>query len=268
MTLHETTTLHRRDLLGVLGAGAAAAFLPACASTVGTGEATGSGAAGGGAGAFSGAMSGAAWGGWDEATGKFVLPPLPYAYEALEPHIDAQTMRLHHDIHHLGYVNGLNSALERLGKLRAGDATVGSVTAISRDLAFHGSGHLLHCIFWTNMTASGSGGQPSDALAAAIKQSFGDMDTMWKHFAAASKGVEASGWGLLVFEPMSRRLMVMQSEKHQNLTAWGVVPLLVLDVWEHAYYLKYQNKRADYVEAFRHIINWKDVSERYAAAAG
>lgn len=199
-------------------------------------------------------------GGFNAETGQYTLPPLPYAYDALEPHIDAQTMRLHHDIHHQGYVNGLNATLEALRKLRA-DGT-GSAKALSRDLAFHGSGHFLHAVFWNNMAPKG-GGTPTGPLRAAIDRSFGSFDAFWSHFASASGAVEGSGWGILAYEPMSDSLVVMQAEKHQNLTAWGVTPLLVIDVWEHAYYLRYQNKRGDYIKAFREVINWKDVAERY-----
>ncbi|MGI9013117.1 MAG: superoxide dismutase [Phycisphaerales bacterium] len=204
--------------------------------------------------------------GWDAESGKYVLPPLPYDPAALEPHIDAQTMSLHHDIHHKGYVDGLNTTLEKLAALRNGDASAGSVKALSRDLAFHGSGHALHTIFWQNMCPPGDSGQPDQSLLNAFTRSFGTFDAFWSHFASAAKAVEGSGWGLLVYDPLSTHLGVMQAEKHQNLTAWGVVPLLVIDVWEHAYYLRYQNHRAEYVDNFRKIINWADVSERLARA--
>lgn len=204
--------------------------------------------------------------GFDPATGRYVLPPLPYEYDALEPHIDIQTMRLHHDIHHLGYVNGLNAALDGLKTLR--ETGTGDVKALSRELAFHGSGHFLHVLFWRNMASpdAGGGGEPEGALAEAITRAFGSFDAFWKHFAAACIGVEASGWGILAYEPMADSLIIMQSEKHHDLTAWGAVPLLALDVWEHAYYLRYQNRRGEYVQAFRHVINWSDVAERFAAA--
>lgn len=196
--------------------------------------------------------------------GEYVLPPLPYAYDALEPHIDAQTMRLHHDKHHAGYVKGLNASLAALKKARdAGDYSL--VQYYSGKVAFNGSGHILHSIFWTNMSPKG-GGQPKGALAKAINRDFGSFAKFKAHFIAASTKVEGSGWGILAYEPMGRRLVVLQAEKHQNLTAWGVTPLLVLDVWEHAYYLKYQNRRGDYVKAFFNVINWKDVARRLKAA--
>ena len=206
--------------------------------------------------------------GFDPESGKYILPPLPYPYEALEPAIDAQTMKLHHDIHHQGYVNGLNATLEKLAALREGDEDMaGQVKALSRDLAFHGSGHSLHTIFWQNMCPAADSGEPDQPLTNAFTRSFGSVENFWKHFAAAAKKVEGSGWALLVYDPMSTHLGIMQAEKHQNLTAWGVVPLLVIDVWEHAYYLKYQNKRGDYVDNFRSIINWTDVSQRLISAS-
>ena len=207
--------------------------------------------------------------GWDDAAGKYVLPPLPYAPAALEPHIDAETMSLHHDKHHLAYVNGLNSALDGLKALReANDGKpldANRLKALSRELAFHGSGHFLHVLFWNNMAPAdkGGGAEPTGPLADALTASFGSFAKAWDQFAGAAKAVEASGWALLTYEPMSRRLVIMQSEKHQNLTAWGVTPLLALDVWEHAYYLKYRNNRAAYVDAFKYVVNWADVGARY-----
>jgi len=238
--------MDRREMLGSLGAGAAGF-------------------------AFAGMTAGAhgAEGhdppvGWDPKTKSYVLPPLPYAYDALEPAIDEQTMRLHHDKHHAGYVRGLNTALEHLAEIRAGRRDAKEVQAVSRNLAFHGSGHFLHVLFWRNMAPAGAGGggQPTGSMREMIDLSFGSFDRFWSHFAAASKSVEGSGWGLLVFEPRAQALMVMQAEKHQNLTAWGVIPLLAIDVWEHAYYLKYQNDRGAYVDAFKSIINWDFVSHR------
>ncbi len=195
------------------------------------------------------------------------LPPLPYPYDALEPYIDEETMHLHHDIHHKGYVAGLNRAEEKLAEARAsGDLTLAKHW--EREAAFHGSGHFLHSIFWTNMAPAGEGGggQPDGDLAAAIQKDFGSYDAFAAQFSAASAQVEGSGWGILAYRPVDGRLVVLQAEKHQNLTQWGVVPLLVLDVWEHAYYLKYRNKRADYVKAFFDVIHWSDVAARHAAA--
>lgn len=198
---------------------------------------------------------------------RYTLPDLPYPYDALEPYIDEQTMRLHHDIHHQGYVNGANGALDKLKRAReSGD--YGAVKAVSRDLAFNASGHLLHSVFWPNMAPEGEGGEPAGALADQLRADFGGVEEFRAHFGAAAKGVEGSGWGILAWEPQGGHLLVLQAEKHQNLAAQGVTPLLVLDVWEHAYYLKYQNKRGDYVDAWWNVVNWNDVARRFDAASG
>jgi len=190
------------------------------------------------------------------------LPPLPYAYNSLEPHIDEATMKLHHDKHHLAYVNGLNNAEAKLTECRQkGDFAL--VKHWEREAAFHGAGHFLHCIFWENM--SNDGGSPSLELAKAIDSKFGSYDSFLAHFKAAGTAVEASGWVLLVQNMVTKQLEILTAEKHQDLSQWVTTPLLVCDVWEHAYYLKYQNNRAAYVEAFTKVINWKDVSKRYKA---
>lgn len=199
-----------------------------------------------------------------DQNGNYVLPPLPYDYDALEPHIDEQTMRLHHDKHHQGYVNGLNATLENLHRAREkGDYDL--VQHYSGKLAFHGSGHLLHTIFWKNMSPNG-GGNPKGDLEKMLTKNFANVETFKNHFVAASAKVEGSGWGILAFEPVGKKLVVLQAEKHQNLTQWGAVPLLVVDVWEHAYYLKYQNRRTDYIKAFLNVINWDDVAKRLQKA--
>ncbi len=197
--------------------------------------------------------------------GKFVLPPLPYGYGDLEPAIDEQTMKLHHDIHHAAYVKGGNAALEALAATAAGTGDAALTGHWNNELAFHGSGHALHTIFWNNMKPKG-GGTPSGALATAIKDSFGGQAQFEKLFTATAMAVQGSGWAILGYDELSKRLQVIQAEKHQNQTLQSITPILVLDVWEHAYYLKYQNKRADYVKAFLTIINDDDVSARYAKA--
>ena len=191
------------------------------------------------------------------------LPPLPYGYDALEPYIDEQTMRLHHDIHHSGYVAGLNNAEAKLADARAA-SDFGLVKHWSREAAFHGSGHLLHSIFWPNMVAASEAQPaPDGSLGEAINRSFGSFEAFKAQFIAASIAIEGSGWGILAYRPVDDSLVVLTAEKHQNLTQWGVTPLLVLDVWEHAYYLKYQNRRGEYVKNFFNIINWDDVAARY-----
>ena len=192
----------------------------------------------------------------------FTLPTLPY--KSLDPVIDDQTLALHHDKHHAAYVAGANKALDELAKARdAGDFAL--VKHWERDLAFNGSGCILHAMYWASMWPGGRG-KSEGALADAIEQSFGSQAKMQAQFAAATKAVEGSGWGVLAWEPATTRLVVLQAEKHQQLTIWGVTPILICDVWEHAYYLKYQNKRPDYVEAWMKIIDWDSAAARFAAA--
>jgi len=193
------------------------------------------------------------------------LPPLPYAYNALEPHIDEQTMRLHHDKHHQSYVDGLNKAEEMLAAARK-ENDFKLVKHWERELAFHGSGHFLHVIFWENM-GPGKGGEPKGELAKKIANDFGSFEAFKNHFSAAATAVEGSGWAILVYHPQTAQLQILTAEKHQQLTQWGVDPLLCLDVWEHAYYLKYQNRRADYVKAWWNVVNWDDVQNRFAKAS-
>jgi Fe-Mn family superoxide dismutase len=189
------------------------------------------------------------------------LPKLPYAYNALEPVIDEQTMRLHHDVHHAGYVKGLNLAEEKIAEARkSGD--YGLIKHWERELAFHGSGHVLHVLFWTNLSPKG-GGEPTGKLAEAIKQEWGSFDGFKKEFSAAANAVEGSGWGILTYNVPLKQLAILQVEKHQDLNQWGAVPLLVADVWEHAYYLKYQNKRGEYVDNLFKIFDWKEVEKRF-----
>jgi len=203
-------------------------------------------------------------------SGPYTLPPLPYGYADLEPHIDAQTMKLHHDIHHAAYVKGANDALAELETIRReGGDQIRRVRAVTDALSFNLSGHLLHNVFWSNMAKDGGGEPaPDSAIARMISRDFGSHAAFWGNFAAAAVQVQGSGWGILALEPASRRLMILQAEKHQNTGVWGVVPLLVLDVWEHAYYLSYQNRRADYIKAFANVIHWQDVEQRLRSAGG
>ena len=208
--------------------------------------------------------------GYDAVKGEFTLPPLPYKPEALEPHIDAQTMTIHHDKHHAGYVAGLNKALAELAKIRAGQGDAGLIKHWSREASFHGAGHLNHSLFWVSLAPAGQGGggQPSGRLADSINAQFGSFEAFASQFKAASVQVEGGGWGYFAIEPVSTRLLVLQVEKQQDMMPPGVVPLLGIDVWEHAYYLKYQNKRADYVTAVMNVINWSAVQARFEAFAG
>ncbi|MEC0248834.1 superoxide dismutase [Paenibacillus chitinolyticus] len=193
------------------------------------------------------------------------LPPLPYAYNALEPHIDEATMREHHDKHHKAYVDDLNKAEQMLAKARdSGDFDL--VKHWERELAFNGAGHYLHTIFWNIMKPNG-GGKAYGPIAAEINKSFGSFDRFKKQFTEAAKKVEGGGWAILVWSPRSHRLEILQAEKHQNLSQWDVIPLLVLDVWEHAYYLKHKSNRAKYIEDWWKVVNWDHVNERFEPAS-
>ncbi len=200
--------------------------------------------------------------GFDANKGEYVLPPLPYAYDALEPVIDAQTMQLHHTRHHQAYVTGLNNALKKLAEAR-GSSDFALVKHWSREVSFNGGGHALHTLFWNNMQPVGRTTQPSVKLMRQIARNFGSLEGLQNHFNAAATGVEGGGWAILGYEPLSTNLIIIQAEKQQDLTVWGMTPLLALDVWEHAYYLKYQNRRADYVKAWWEVVNWNDVSARW-----
>jgi superoxide dismutase, Fe-Mn family len=197
--------------------------------------------------------------------GKYKLPTLPYSYDALEPLYDQQTVRLHHDKHHAAYVNNANAALDKLEAARKNN-DFAAIKGLSIDLAFNSSGHLLHTLFWQSMKPGGNGGKMPDGFKQAMQESFGSAEAGLAHFAAATKAVEASGWGVLAYEPVLQRLVVLQCEKHQNLTVWETVPLLVCDVWEHAYYLKYQNNRAEWVDNFMKLANWDFAAICLAAA--
>lgn len=199
--------------------------------------------------------------------GMYALPPLPYDYADLEPYLDAQTVKLHHDVHHLGYVNGANAALAELARIReAGGDTIRQVRAATDALQFNLSGHLLHTMYWSNMRRNG-GGPPdaNTAIGRLVQRDFGSYEAFAGQFQAAAAQVQGSGWAILGYETVARRLVVLQVEKQQNSSVW-VVPLLGCDVWEHAYYLKYQNRRSDYVRAFMNVVNWDDVDARLRAA--
>ncbi|MCY6485143.1 superoxide dismutase [Clostridium aestuarii] len=190
----------------------------------------------------------------------FTLPNLPYAYNALEPYYDEQTLKIHHDKHHKSYVDGLNKAETKLEEARnSGDFSL--IKHWERELAFHGSGHILHTMFWENMIPGGS--TLSGELVGRIDQDFGNFENFKKQFEEAAITVEGSGWCTLVWIPKLQKLEILQIEKHQDLTLWGCKPLLIIDVWEHSYYLKHQNNRANYLKDWWNIINWDDVNRRY-----
>ncbi len=193
------------------------------------------------------------------------LPELPYDYAALEPHISGRIMELHHSRHHQAYVNGANAALEQLEQARA-TGEFANINRLEKDLAFNLGGHVNHSIFWNNLSPEG-GDRPTGDLAAAIDEFFGSFEAFQAHFAAAALGVQGSGWSVLAWDDLGRRPVVFQLYDQQANAPLGVTPLLQLDVWEHAYYLDYQNVRADYVKAFWNLVNWEDVSRRFLAAS-
>ncbi|MBC9794692.1 superoxide dismutase [Sinomicrobium weinanense] len=195
--------------------------------------------------------------------GNFVLQSLPYNKNFLEPYMDEETLHLHYEFHHGGAVKGANKDLKNIKKhLQTGDMDMSDLW--TRKLAFHFSSHVLHTIFWTNLTNKKT--EPKAELLRQIEKDFGSFDRLKAYIAKISKSVEGSGWGILGYQPYSRSLTLLQCENHQKLTQWGVIPLLVIDVWEHAYYLKYKNKRADFVDTLLGIINWDNVAERFVTA--
>jgi Fe-Mn family superoxide dismutase len=194
----------------------------------------------------------------------YTLPDLPYDYSALEPHYSAKVLELHHDKHHKAYVDGLNTTMDKLEKVRAsGDYS--TIVGLQKTLAFNLSGHVLHSIFWKNLSPEG-GEKPSGELAAAIDESFGSFDQFKDHLTQATTTVQGSGWGSLAWDTFGEQLYIEQIYDHQGNVGQSGSPLLVIDAWEHAYYLQYLNVRADYVKAVWNIINWEDVASRFEQA--
>ena len=194
----------------------------------------------------------------------YSLPDLEYDYGALEPHISGQIMELHHGKHHAAYVAGANATLEAMEQARAA-GSFASINMLEKNLAFHVSGHVLHSIFWKNLSPEG-GGMPAGELAEAVARDFGSFEAFRAQLTNATNLVQGSGWGVLALEPVSKRLIIEQVYDHQGNVAQGSVPLLVVDSWEHAYYLQYQNRKPEFVEAVWNLVNWEDVAARYAAA--
>ncbi len=194
----------------------------------------------------------------------YTLPELPYDYAALEPHISGKIMQLHHDKHHQAYVTGANAALDALAEARE-SGNLANVNKLEKDLAFNVGGHVNHTIFWNNLSPEG-GERPEGELAAALDEYFGSFEKFQAHFTATAMGVQGSGWAVLAWDALGQRANVVQLFDQQGNLPAGTVPLLMLDVWEHAYYLDYLNVRADYVKAFWNIANWADVAKRFDAA--
>jgi Fe-Mn family superoxide dismutase len=197
-----------------------------------------------------------------EAKKYYQLPDLPFGSRDLEPHISEAQLKLHHDKHHLAYVNGANAVLQRMEKARADGADF-DVKATLKELSFHVGGHLLHSLFWANLAPAGKGGnEPVGQLAKEIEKEFGSFERFKKEFTAAAVGAEGSGWAALSFCRQTNRPIIMQVEKH-NINVYPMFRiLLVLDVWEHAYYLDYKNERARFVDAFWNVVNWDEANKR------
>jgi Fe-Mn family superoxide dismutase len=194
----------------------------------------------------------------------YTLPDLDYDYAALEPHISARIMELHHSKHHKAYVDGANAAVAKLEELReSGDFA--AVNGVEKNLAFHLGGHTNHSVFWKNMSPDG-GGQPEGEVAAAIVEFFGGFDKFQAHFNANANAIQGSGWSILAWDTLGERLNIMQLFDQQGNIPVGQIPVLQLDMWEHAFYLQYENVKADYVKAWWNLVNWVDVSDRLERA--
>lgn len=194
----------------------------------------------------------------------YTLPDLSYDYSALEPNISARIMELHHSKHHQAYVTGANAALDAMAEARANE-NFANLPKLQKDLAFNLGGHVNHSIFWQNLAPAG--GEPTGELAAALAEYFGSIDAFKKHFSAAAIGIQGSGWAYLAWDALGNRMIIGQLYDQQGNLAMGNIPLLMLDMWEHAFYLDYQNVKADYVKAFWNIVNWEDVAKRFGSVS-
>lgn len=190
----------------------------------------------------------------------YQLPDLTYDYSALEPHISARIMELHHSKHHQAYVTGANAAIDAMAEARENNSFA-NLPKLQKDLAFNLGGHVNHSLFWQNL--SPDGGDVAGNLAAAIDEYFGNFEAFKNHFAAAAVGIQGSGWAYLAWDALGNRLVIGQLYDQQGNIAMGSIPLLMLDMWEHAFYLDYHNVKADYVKAFWNIVNWTDVAKRF-----
>jgi len=194
----------------------------------------------------------------------YTLPDLDYDYGALAPYIAPEIMELHHDKHHAAYVAGANTALDKLAEARA-SGDFAAIPKLEKDLAFHLGGHINHSVFWKNMSPDG-GGEPDGDVAAAIDEFFGSYAGFKGQFEAAANSLQGSGWALLVWDPLGQRLNINQLYDQQNSVPVAQLPILQLDMWEHAFYLQYKNVKGDYVKAWWNVVNWADVAQRLAKA--
>jgi Fe-Mn family superoxide dismutase len=193
---------------------------------------------------------------------EYTLPKLRYEYNALEPHLSSEILELHHAKHHAAYVKGANEALAGLEEARRA-GSFKYVGQLEKNLAFHLSGHVLHTLLWRSLSPAG-GGAPRGGLAAAITRDFGSFDAFKAQLTAAAAAVQGSGWGALAWEPLGKRLIVEQVHDHQSDVGNGALPLIVVDMWEHAYYLQYQNRKNEWLEAFWELVDWNDADARFA----
>ena len=197
-----------------------------------------------------------------ESSKLYALPALPYGYKDLEPHMSEEQLKIHHDKHHLAYVNGANAILEKLDKARK-EATELDIKSTLKELSWNIGGHLLHSLFWENMAPAGKGGgKPSGALAEVIDKEFGSFERFKSEFTKAAASVEGSGWAALTFDVQTKRPIIMQVEKHNTNVIPMFAIILVVDVFEHAYYIDYRNDRAKFIDAFWNLVNWTEVGKR------
>lgn len=197
-----------------------------------------------------------------ETTKFYSLPKLPYEYKDLEPYISEEQLKIHHSKHHQAYVNGANAILEKLDKARKEDTAL-DIRATLKELSFNIGGHLLHSLFWGNLAPTGKGGgKPGGVFGEMVEKEFGNFERFKKEFTQAAIGVEGSGWAALTFCKQTNRPIIMQIEKHNTNIYPMFRILMVLDVFEHAYYLDYKNERAKFVDAFWNIVNWGEVNKR------
>ncbi|MFT3845476.1 MAG: superoxide dismutase [Lacibacter sp.] len=198
-----------------------------------------------------------------DANGNFIQQALPYTEGYLEPYMDSETLHLHYTFHHGGAIKAANTDLKKIKEaMDAGNFE--TVDYWTKKLSYHLSSHILHSIFWTNLTDKAT--TPKGDLMKRIEKDFGSYDKLKNYLGQTSKNVDGNGWGILGYQPYTDKLTILQCENHEKLTQWGVIPLLVIDVWEHSYYLKYKNKRADFVDALFNIINWDNAALRLEEA--
>ena len=195
---------------------------------------------------------------------EYTLPDLPYDYGALAPHIAGEIMELHHSKHHQTYVNALNQTLDKLSEARDKN-DFATIVGLEKTLAFNLGGHVNHSIFWNNLSPDG-GDKPTGELGAAIDEFFGSFDAFQAHFTAAATTIQGSGWAILGWDTLGRRLLIHQLYDQQSNLPAGQVPLVMLDMWEHAFYLQYRNVKPDYVKAWWNVVNWADAAQRFEAA--